>query len=208
MILHGYFRSTASWRVRIALALKGLTVTHSSHHLRKGEQRAANYLAVNPQALVPALELDDEVVLTQSLAIIEFLDELHPDPPLLPADPVDRAIARSIALAIACDIHPIQNLKILDRVRQIGGQEAADDWARTTIMDGLAATEQLIQRRGGRFCVGDQPTLADICLVPQLGNARRFGVELVWPRIAAVDEACAAMPEFAGAVPNRQADAY
>lgn len=207
MILHGYFRSTASWRVRIALALKGLAADHRFHHLRKGEQQAPDYLALNPQGLLPSLELDDGQVITQSLAIIDYIDELQPAPAFLPADPIDRALARSIALVIACDVHPVQNLKILARVQALAGEQAAKAWAGQTIREGLDACEALIARRGGRFCVGDRPTVADICLVPQLGNARRFGVDLLWPRIAAVEKACLEFPAFAEAIPDRQPDA-
>ena len=140
MILHGYYRSTAAWRVRIALALKGLTYEQAFHHLRRGEQRAADYLAVNPQGLVPALVLGDGAVLTQSLAIVEYLDETHPSPPLLPADPVGRARVRAFALAIACDIHPVQNLIVLDHLRRVGlDEDAVQAWAREVIDRGLSA---------------------------------------------------------------------
>ena len=127
MRLHGYFRSSAAYRVRIALNLKGVAVEHAFRHLRKGEQRTADYLAMNPQGLVPTLELDDGALLTQSLAIIEWLDETHPAPPLLPADPLQRARVRAFALAIACETHPLQNLRILNAVRELGGDQAAQD---------------------------------------------------------------------------------
>lgn len=208
MRLHGYFRSTASYRVRIALNLKGLGYEAVSHHLRKGEQRAPGYLAVNPQGLVPALELGGGAVLTQSLAICEYLDEIVPDPALLPADPVARAQVRAFAQAIACDIHPVQNLKVLDRLRSLGlGEEAVTGWARATIEEGLDACDRLIAGHAGRFCFGDTVTLADVCLVPQLVNARRFGAELRWPRLLAIEAACLALPAFADAAPERQADA-
>lgn len=208
MRLHGYFRSTASYRVRIALNLKGLRYDQLFRHLRKGEQRAPAYLAINPQGLVPALELEDGAVLTQSLAICEYLDEIAPDPALLPADPVARAHVRAFAQAIACDIHPVQNLKILDRLRSLGlDEQAVTGWARTTIEEGLDACDRLLAGVSGGFCFGDAVTLADICLVPQLVNARRFGADLRWPRLLAIEAACLALPAFADAAPERQADA-
>lgn len=209
MELHGYFRSTAAWRVRIALGLKGMTTAQVSHHLRKGEQRAAAYLHLNPQGLVPALVLDDGRVLTQSLAICEYLDETRPDPLLLPRDPVARAHVRAFAQVIACDVHPVQNLKVLNRLRALGhDEEQVNGWAREVIAEGLAACEALIRGEGpGPFCFGGQPTLADICIVPQLFNARRFGVDLVpLPRLLAVEAACLTVPAFADAAPERQPD--
>lgn len=207
MILHGYFRSTASWRVRIALALKGLDVQQVAHHLRKGEQRATEYLRLNPQGLVPALELDDGRVLTQSLAIMDYLDERWPEPALLPSDLCARARVRAAAQIIACDIHPVQNLKILDRVRALGGETAVNDWAIAVIDEGLSAFATLIADEAGPFCFGNQPTLADICLVPQLANARRFGAYWDQGRIAAVESACMALPAFFNSRPDIQPDA-
>lgn len=207
MILHGYYRSSAAYRVRIALNLKGLAYADAYHQLRLGEQRAPDYLALNPQGLVPALEVDG-AVLTQSIAICDYLDEVHPDPPLLPADPVTRAQVRAFALAIACDIHPVQNLKILRRLRALGLDEAqVTGWARETIEDGLAACAALIAGRRGPYCFGDQVTLADICLVPQLVNARRFGARFDYGRIPAIEAACLTLPAFARAAPENQADA-
>ncbi len=207
MRLHGYFRSAASWRVRIALGLKRVTAEHVFHHLRRGEQRSADYLCINPQGLVPALELDDGTVLTQSLAIIEWLDETHPEPPLLPADPVARAKVRAFAHVLAADTHPLQNLKVLARVRGLGRpEEDVQAWAADVNAAGLETCEALAGE--GPFCFGAAPGLADICLVPQLGNARRFGVEVArFPRLLAAEAACMALPAFADAVPGKQPDA-
>jgi maleylpyruvate isomerase len=208
MILHGYFRSTAAWRVRIALNLKGLGATQVSHHLRRGEQRAPAFLALNPQGLLPVLETESGAVLTQSLAILEWLEETVPAPALLPADPVARAQVRAFALAIACDIHPVQNLKVLQRLRALGLDEAqVTAWARHTIEEGLDACEALLRGQSGPFCFGAQPTLADVCLVPQLSNARRFGAELRWPRLLAAEAAALSLPAFQAAAAERQPDA-
>lgn len=208
VVLHGYWRSSASWRVRIAMGLKGIDHADRAWHLRHDAQRSADYLAINPQGLVPALELDDGTVLTQSLAICDYLDELHPQPPLLPRDAAQRARVRAVAQVIACDTHPVQNLKVLDRLRALGlAEEQVTGWARTTIAEGLDACDRLIAGDGGRYCFGEAVTLADIFLVPQLFNARRFGVELRWPRLVQVEEACLALPAFAQAVPERQPDA-
>ena len=184
MKLHGYFRSSASYRVRIALNLKGLSADHLSHHLRKGEQCAPAYLAINPQGLVPTLENDAGAVITQSLAIIEWLDETHPEPPLLPKDLLQRAKVRAFAMALACDTHPVQNLKVLARLRELGlPEEQVTGWAAWANREGLSACETLIAREAGPFCFGEKPTLADLCLVPQLANARRFGVDVAaYPR--------------------------
>jgi maleylpyruvate isomerase len=209
MKLHGYFRSSASYRVRIALNLKGLMAEHLPHHLRKGEQRDPAYLAINPQGLVPTLETDDGAILTQSLAIIEWLDETHPEPPLLPRDPMRRAKVRAFADAIACDIHPVQNTKVLARLRQLGlPEESVTEWAAWVIREGFKACEVLIAGEPGPFCFGDAPTLADLCLVPQLANARRFGVDVnAFPRLLQAEAAAKALPAFADAAPDRQPDA-
>jgi maleylpyruvate isomerase len=207
--LHGYFRSSAAYRVRIALNLKGLSAEQLPHHLRKGEQSAPGYLALNPQGLVPTLEDDSGAVLTQSLAIVEWLDETHPAPPLLPMDALERAKARAFALAIACDIHPVQNLKVLARLRQLGlAEEQVTEWAAWANREGLAACEKLIANEPGPFCFGEVPTIADLCLVPQLANARRFGVDVsIFPRLLAAEAAARAMPAFADAAPDKQPDA-
>lgn len=208
MKLHGYFRSSASYRVRIALNLKGLSAEHLAHHLRKGEQCAPAYLAINPQGLVPTLENQD-AVLTQSLAIIEWLDETHPAPPLLPKDPLRRAKVRAFALVLACDTHPVQNLKVLARLRQLGlAEEKVTEWAAWANREGLTACETLIAAEAGPFCFGDQPTIADLCLVPQLANARRFGVDLAaFPRLLKAEAGARNIKAFADAAPDRQPDA-
>ncbi len=209
MRLHGYFRSSAAWRVRIALNLKGIAAEHVSHHLRHGGQRAPDYLQLNPQGLVPALETDDGALLTQSLAICEWLDETHPDPRLLPGGALERARVRAFALAIACDIHPVQNLKVLDRLRAMPLPETeVTNWARWVIGNGLAACEALLAGTAGPFCFGTGPTLADLCLVPQLYNARRFGADLQGlPHLLAAEAACNGLPAFLQAAPDRQRDA-
>ncbi|ERF80952.1 maleylacetoacetate isomerase [Bradyrhizobium viridifuturi] len=209
MKLHGYFRSSASYRVRIALNMKGLTPEHLPHHLRKGEQCAPAYLAINPQGLVPTLESDAGAILTQSLAIIEWLDETNPNPPLLPKDPLRRAKVRAFAQAIACDTHPVQNLKVLARLRKLGlPEEQVTEWAAWANREGLAACETLIADEAGPFCFGDTPTLADLCLVPQLANARRFGVDVsAYPRLLKAEAATKQVEAFADAAPDRQPDA-
>lgn len=209
MKLHGYFRSSAAYRVRIALSLKGLRAEHLPHHLRKGEQRAESYLALNPQGLVPTLLTDQGDVLIQSLAIIEFLEDTHPAPALLPRDPLRRAKVRGFSLAIACDIHPVQNLTVLARLGQLGlSEEKVAEWAAWVNRKGLGACEQLIASEGGPFCFGAAATMADICLVPQLANARRFGVDVsAFPRLLRAEAAAKALAAFADAAPERQSDA-
>lgn len=194
MILHGYFRSSAAWRVRITLALKGLEAEQVTHHLRDGGQNAPDYIRLNPQGLVPALVTDEGQVLTQSLAICEYLEEVCPEPSILAGDAVLRARIRAAALVVAADIHPIQNLKILRRIRSLGQDDQA--WARQVIEEGLDALEQLLQPACGPFAFGSSPSLADICLIPQLANARRFGVELRWPRLQSIEAACMELDAF------------
>jgi maleylacetoacetate isomerase len=212
MKLYDYFRSSAAYRVRIALGLKRLAPERTFVHLRSGMQRAGDYLDVNPQGLVPALVTDDGAVLTQSLAIIEWLDETHPEPPLLPRDPAGRARVRSIALAIACDIHPLNNLRVLQYLTgTLGVSEAQKDgWYRYWVDTGLEALERQLARDPGtgRHCHGDAPTLADICLVPQLANARRFHIDVApYPTLMRIEAACLELPAFAAAAPARQPDA-
>jgi maleylacetoacetate isomerase len=213
MRLFDYFRSSAAYRVRIALNLKGVVPDERTYvHLRMGNQRAQDYLALNPQGLVPALALDDGHVLTQSLAIIEYLDETHREPPLLPADPVERARVRAIALAIACEIHPLDNLRVLTYLIGTMGvsREQKDGWYRYWIDVGFEALEKSLARDAatGRYCHGERPTLADICLVPQIANARRFEIDMSpYPTLTRIEAACNALPAFANAAPARQPDA-
>ena len=205
MILHGYWRSGTSYRTRIALNLKGLAYEQLGVDLRAGEQKSAAFLALNPQGLVPALEVED-VVLTQSPAILEWLEETYPDPPLLPANATDSAIVRAMAATVACDIHPLNNLRVLKAVRALGAD--ADAWAAQWIEPGFAALEAMIRRHGGGFVFGATPTLADCHLVPQVYSAERFGVDLApYPRLFAAAEHARAHPAFAAAHPDRQPDA-
>jgi maleylpyruvate isomerase len=208
MKLHGYFRSSASYRVRIALNLKGLRAEHLPHHLRKGEQRDPAYLAINPQGLVPTLQ-DRDITITQSLAIIEWLEEIRPEPPLLPKDPLRRALVRAFAQVLACDTHPVQNLKVLARLRQLDlPEEKVTDWAAWANREGLAACEALLANETGPFCFGEAPGMADLCLVPQLANARRFGVDLAaFPRLVKAEAAAKNVKAFTDAAPERQPDA-
>jgi maleylpyruvate isomerase len=211
MKLYGYFRSSAAYRVRIALGLKGLPYEYAAVHLRKGEQRTATYRALNAQALVPTLE-DDRGSFTQSLAIIEYLDERYPQPPLLPDVPEARARVRAIALAIACDIHPLDNLRVLQYLlRTLGvSEDAKNAWYRHWIDVGLSALESQLagEAATGTFCHGGSPTLADVCLVPQLANARRSSIPLdAYPTLLRIEAACNALPAFAAAAPEKQPDA-
>jgi maleylacetoacetate isomerase len=211
MKLHGYYRSSAAFRVRIALNLKGIEYESAAHHLRRDEQRAPDFLDLNPQGLVPVLE-DEGEVFSQSLAIIDYLDETHPNPPLLPGHPGDRARVRGLAQLIAADIHPLNNLRVLRYLRQPLGHDQAtvEAWARHWIAEGLGAFEALVagDDRTGRFCHGDEPGLADLCLVPQLFSAENFKLDLTpYPTIRRINEACLTLDAFARAHPSRQPDA-
>lgn len=212
MKLIGYFRSSAAYRVRIALNHKGIAVEHASRHLRKGEQFSADYAALNPQKLVPSLVLDDGAVLTQSLAIIEYLEEAHPEPPLLPRDPVGRAHVRALSLIVSADIHPIQNLRVMAYLRQKFGQteESAFTWSRHWIETGFDAYEAMLTDapEAGTFSHGNSPTMADMCLVPQVFNATRFKVDMKsYPTIQRIYDACMRLPAFDAAQPSKQPDA-
>ena len=212
MKLYDYFRSSAAFRLRIALNLKGIAPERQFVHLRKGAQRQDDYLALNAQGLVPALVADDGQVLTQSLAIIEWLDETYPTPPLLPRDAAGRARVRGIALAIACDIHPLNNLRVLQYLKGTLGVTDAqrDGWYRYWCDVGLEALQTQLGRDAatGRFCHGDSPTIADICLVPQLANARRYDVNLdPYPTLTRIETECLALAAFVDASPSRQPDA-
>ncbi len=209
--LHSYFGSSASYRCRIALNLKGLTYELAFVHLVKdgGQQHAPTYRALNPQALLPTLE-DEGRVLTQSLAIIEYLEEVWPEPRLLPGDTETRARVRAFALAIACDTGPVNNLRVLRYLKRTmrHDQPAIDAWYRHWAKSGLEACEALLPPAPPPFCFGEQPTLADICLIPQIYNARRFKTDLSGvPRLLAIDEAARALPAFAAAAPEAQPDA-
>ncbi|WP_347260300.1 maleylacetoacetate isomerase [Rudaea sp.] len=213
MKLYNYFRSSASYRVRIALNLKGLAYEYVPVHLVRegGQQHAPAYRGIAPEGLVPVL-VDGDVGVHQSLAIIEYLDETHPDPPLLPADAAGRAAVRAIALDIACDIHPLGNTRVLKYLAANCGldKDGADAWVRHWIGTGFAALETRLAQSPtrGKFCHGNTPTLADILLVPQVFNARRFGVDMGrFPTIAAIDARCAQITAFADAAPAKQRDA-
>ncbi|UFM65174.1 maleylacetoacetate isomerase [Paracoccus sp. MA] len=204
VVLHDYWRSSASYRVRIALALKGIAYRRVAVDLVAGEQRGAANLRVNPQGLVPALEIDGRV-LTQSLAIIEYLEETRPEPALLPEGAAARAHVRALALAVACDIHPVSNLRVLDRVEALAGSEARAAWNRENIARGLEAVERLLDHPGfaGRFCHGDRPGMADCVLIPQIYNARRWGVNIdAFARIQRVEQACKTLIAFRTAFPE------
>jgi len=208
--VYTYFRSSAAYRLRIALNLKGLSGDMVSIHLQKdgGQHRKPEYRAINPQMRVPALKLDSGEVLTQSLAIIEYLDEVDPQPPLLPRDPVERAKVRALALAIACDIHPLNNLAPLRYLKNELGQEQSkiDAWYHHWVLEGFEALETMV--RPGPYAFGGEVTLADVCLVPQIYNARRLKVPLDrFPKLVAIDAASAKLPAYEQARPENQPDA-
>jgi len=204
MILYDYFRSSAAYRVRIALNLKGVEVERREVHLVKGDQRSPEHLARNPQGFVPALDIGNGRILTQSLAIIEWLDSAYPEPRLIPADPLDRADAMARALLIAADTHPVNNLRILKRLEtQFDADEAAKaEWYRHWIAEGFAALEAMAG--DGPFLGGDAPDVSDVLLVPQMYNARRFELTLdAYPKLVAIDAAASALAPFAAAHPDR-----
>ena len=212
MRLYSYFRSSAAYRVRLALALKNLDAEILPVHLLRGggEQLGPVYRKLNPQSLIPTLETEAGT-LTQSLAIIEYLEETHPEPPLLPRDPIERARVRAFALAIACDIHPLNNLRVLNRLRSDfnAGQIAIETWYCHWIGLGLSALEAMVGDRAAAkgLCFGEQPGLADICLVPQMANARRYDCDIsAMPKLVAIDAALTKRPEFRAAAPEAQPD--
>ncbi len=209
MKLYTYFRSSAAFRVRIALNLKGLKYEPVFVHLAKGEHRQPGYAAVNPQALLPTLELDGKR-LTQSLAIIEWLEEKYPTPPLLPKDALARARVRSLAYLVACEIHPLNNLRVLQHLKRALGQsqEQIDTWYRYWIADGLAKLEAELASQSGKFCHGDTATMADCCLVPQIFNAKRYNSDLApYPTTMRVFDNCMKLEAFERAQPSKQPDA-
>jgi maleylacetoacetate isomerase len=206
-VLYDYFRSSAAYRVRIALNLKGVDYDRHPVNLVDREQKEAAYREVNPQGFVPTLEIDG-LRLTQSLSIMVYLDQTRPEPPLMPRDPADGAHVRAMALAIACDIHPLNNLRVLKYLKGELGQEqeAIDRWYAHWVTEGLEALEKLAAPRAGAFLFGDIPTIADVCLVPQLYNARRFSVPITpYPTLRRADESASAHPAFAAAHPDRVA---
>ncbi len=210
MKLYGFSRSSAAFRVRIALNLKGLAYEDEFIHLRRGEQRGSEYLAVNPQGLVPALEADGHTLI-QSMAIIEYLDETHPEPPLLPHDPGGRARVRAMAEIVACDIHPINNLRVLRYLHGPLGhdQPVIETWYNHWIAAGFEALERLLvgDRRSGAFCHGDTPGLADIALVPQAVNSERYNLDLSpYPTVSRIYANCMRLDAFSAAHPNNQPD--
>ena len=209
MKLHTYFRSSAAYRVRIALNLKGLPYEAVPVHLVKSEHQTVEYRAMNPSALVPSFEVEGATI-TQSMAIIEYLEGTHPMVALLPEDALGRARVRELAMMIGCDIHPVNNLRVLRYlVRTLGiDDDAKNAWYRHWIAEGFGALEAQLARASGRFCVGDTPTIADCFLVPQVYNAQRFDIDLApYPNISRINDTCAALPAFIEAHPSNQPDA-
>ena len=206
--LYGYFRSSAAFRVRIALNLKGMKAENHFIHLRRNDQFGAEYDRLNPQHLIPALAHGGDVI-TQSIAIMEYLDEVQPHPPLLPHDAIGRARVRAFSLAVACDIHPLNNLRVLRHLQGMNiDEDARARWQRYWIAEGFAALEKELTNRAGRFCHGDAPTMADCCLIPQMTNARRVDLDLsAYPSLLAIERDCYALPAFTDARPEAQPDA-
>ena len=212
IVLHNYFRSSTSHRVRIALELKGLAYRYVPHHLRHGDHREPAYLEVNPQGLVPALVWTDGTLLLQSLAIIEFLDETVAEPPLLPSDALGRARVRMLSQMIACDIHPLNNLRVLTSLRTLygAGDEDIAGWFRHWVNEGFQPLEKILagSRETGAFCQGDRPGMADICLAAQVTSGTRFNLDMTpYPTISRINAACLALPAFQKAAPANQPDA-
>jgi len=201
-ILYNFFRSSASRRVRIALAMKGIDYEYKATHLVKGEQLSDEYKKLNPQSLIPTLLIDGQK-LTQSLSILEYLEETRPDPPLLPKDPLKRSQARTVALIISADIQPIQNLRVLKAV----GDEKKMEWGKNVIQSGLEALEKVLAETSGKYCVGDSVTIADLCLVPQVYNANRFKVDMSrFPIISRINEELSQLEPFIKSHPSNQPD--
>lgn len=209
LTLHSAWRATAPWRVRIGLALKGVDYDYAAIDLLAGQQREPAYRAVNPQGLAPALDLGDGQILTQSLAILEWLEETRPTPPILPRSALDRATVRAMADIVACDIHPLNNTRVGRKLKAIGLEDdTVTDWIKGWITEGFDALEPMVARHAGMFAFGDSPTIADCCIVPQVYSANRFGLDIAaWPSIAGVAERTAMHPAFAAAHPSRQPDA-
>ena len=209
LTLHSGWRASAAYRVRIGLQLKGVEYDYAPLDLVAGDQRQPAYRAVNPQGLVPALDLGDGTVLAQSLAILEWLEETRPQPPILPRGALDRAMVRRMAGIIACDIHPLNNTRVGRKLRELGlSEEVVTDWLHTWMREGFDALEPLVAAHGGQFAFGDSPTIADCCLVPQVYSARRFKLDVApWPNLVAAADRAAEHPAFQAAHPNNQPDA-
>jgi len=210
LTLHSSWRAGAPYRVRIGLALKGVDYAYQAIDLVAGQQREPEYRAVNPQGLAPALDLGDGTILAQSLAILEWLEETRPQPPILPSAALDRAMVRRMAGIVCCDIHPLNNTRVGAKLRELGVPDdvVVTDWIHRWIRDGFDALEPLVEKHGGQFAFGDSPTIADCCLVPQVYSARRFKLDVTpWPKLVAAADRAAEHPAFQAAHPNKQPDA-